>query len=82
MDLKDADKAAKILKKVCDDDCRAHGARSSGDIIDTSSIEYFELTALIGGYTVLREHQKRVRKMLKAIRVAGDDIKWYDLDEI
>lgn len=85
MNLKDADKAAKALKKTLDNDCRVHGARNDGDTIDTglissTPIRYFELKALVEGYEILRTNQDKVRKMLKSIKESGEHIKLYELD--
>ncbi|MEE9354781.1 MAG: hypothetical protein V3U75_04250 [Methylococcaceae bacterium] len=86
MGLKEADKAAKALKKTLDNDCRVHGARNAGDTIDTglissTPIKYFDLKELVDGYTVLRKHQKKMKKMLASIKDVGEHIKGYELDE-
>ncbi len=79
--LKEADRIAKKLKKVLDADLRSHGGRSNGDEI-TESVEYFDIGAIVEAYEALREHQRVMRKVLKAIREAGSQIKWYDLDKL
>lgn len=81
--LKEADKAARKLNDLLDKDCRINGTRNSGDFISVGEqIEYFDLKDVVEAYQTLRGHQKRVRKVLSALKEAGEEIKWYDLDKL
>ncbi len=81
MNLKDADKTASKLKKILDVDLHAHGTRNQGDKISVN-LEYFNIREIIEAYKLLRAHQRKMRKVLRAINNAGDEIKLYDMDEL
>lgn len=78
---KEIDKQARKLIKAADKDCRMHGARSVGDILDTVPLEYFDVLEVAEAYLEMRKHQKTMKEVLKAIQEAGEHIEWYKLDE-